>query len=83
MPEPDDGGIFLEGGVDRRDDVLTTFDSHGTAHDGGIGAVGDGADTVDVAGRSQHTGLVTRVQGDDGPGIEQLLQTRKGVARID
>ena len=83
VPETHDRGVFLEGGVDRRHDVLAAFDAHGAAHDGGIGAVCDGADTVDVAGRGQHTGLVTRMQGDDSPGVEQLLQARKGIARID
>ncbi|SLH90523.1 Uncharacterised protein [Mycobacteroides abscessus subsp. abscessus] len=82
MPQADHGNAGIDGGVDGVDDVLAALHAHRAAHDGGVGAVGHGAHAVHLADRGEHAGLVTRVQGQNGAGIEETLEPTHRIAGI-
>lgn len=71
VPDTHDGALLLDGGVVGVDDVAATLDTHGAAHDGAVGAEGDGPDSVDRARGGQHTRAVTLMQQLDAAVVEE------------
>ena len=83
VPDTDDRAVLLDREVIGVDDVLAAFHAHGAAHDGAVGAEGDGAHTVDGAGRGQHAGAVTLVQQLHAVVVEEGPQTQQRVTRVE
>src|SRR4029450_8332133 len=82
VPDTHDGALLLDRGVVGVDDVRAALHTHGAAHDGAVGAEGDGAHAVDGAGRGQHARAVTLVQQLDAAVVEERAQAQQRIAWV-
>ncbi|TEA00886.1 hypothetical protein CCUG60884_04779 [Mycobacteroides salmoniphilum] len=83
VPDTHDGALFFDRGVVGVHDVPATLDTHGPAHDGAVGAKGDGPHSVDRATGSQHTRAITLVQQLHSALIKKRAQPQQRITRIE
>ena len=82
VPQADDRDAVGHRAVIGVDDHAAAEVAHRAAHDGGVGAEGDRAGSLDLADGGQHAGIVVRGDERDGALVEERLQTGQRVARV-